>query len=220
MSQTRYPIPGIQKHRITETITKSRFITTVGHAPSQGKAKVFIEDLRSEFPDATHNCWAFAAGPPGDTAKIGCSDDGEPHNTAGRPMLQTLLHSHVGEIVAVVTRYFGGVKLGTGGLVRAYAHMVKHSLKSLPLAERIEKTRFKIIIEYACIDPFKQLLPEHEAVIVAETYAADAAFVLELPAEQKQGMISALQDITQGALLLEPEPSSLPDQREGPQAEN
>ncbi|MCF8109293.1 MAG: YigZ family protein [Desulfohalobiaceae bacterium] len=207
MAQTRYSIPGARYHRTKATITRSRFIATLGHAPTQDRARAFLEAIKAEFPDATHNCWAFAAGPPGDTANIGCSDDGEPHNTAGRPMLQTLLHSEVGEIVAVVTRYFGGTKLGTGGLVRAYAHMVKQSLESLPVVEKIEKTRIRVVIDYAAIDPLKLLLPGHEAVIITERYAADVAFVLELPVEHKRRMISSLQEATQGALLLESEPS-------------
>ena len=115
MSESRYPIPaGV--HRVEETIQRSRFITTVSHAPGPTDAHEFVKQRRDEFPDATHNCWAFAAGPPGSTSHVGLSDDGEPHNTAGKPMLNTLLHSGVGEIVAVCTRYYGGVKLGTGGL--------------------------------------------------------------------------------------------------------
>ena len=205
MSDSRYPIPGTLKHRVFETIRKSRFISTLGPAASLKEAQLFIEHIKSEYPDASHNCWAFAAGPPGDTAKIGCSDDGEPHNTAGRPMLQSLLHSDVGEIAVVVTRYFGGIKLGTGGLVRAYSLMVKKGLESLPLVERVEKTRLRVTLEYSWIDPVKQALPDHEALIVEESFGLDAAFVLELPAEHKDDMIRALNDITRGSLLVETE---------------
>ena len=104
-----------------ETIQRSRFITTVSHAPAPTPAHEFVKQIRDEFPDATHNCWAFASGPSGSTSHVRFSDDGEPHNTAGKPMLNTLLHRGVGEIVAVCTRYYGGAKLGTGGLSRAYA---------------------------------------------------------------------------------------------------
>ncbi len=104
MSESRYPIPaGV--HRAQETIQRSRFITTLSHAPGAVVAHEFVKQIRDEFPDATHNCWAFAAGPPGSTSHVGLSDDGEPHNTAGKPMLNTLLHSGVGEIAAVCTRY-------------------------------------------------------------------------------------------------------------------
>jgi uncharacterized YigZ family protein len=93
--------------------------------------------MRSEFADASHNCFAFLAGPPGSTAQMGMSDDGEPSGTAGRPMLAVLQGSGVGDIAVVATRYYGGTKLGTGGLVRAYAGGVKSVLASLPLREKI-----------------------------------------------------------------------------------
>ena len=93
-----YVIPA-DTHRVQETIHRSRFITTVAHAPESDIAQEFVRQMRDEFSDATHNCWAFVAGPPGSTTHIGMSDDGEPHGTAGRPMLTTLLHSDVGEIV-------------------------------------------------------------------------------------------------------------------------
>ena len=115
-----YKIPATL-HRTEEKIKRSRFIATVAHASTEKDVKTFISMIKKEFPDATHNCWAYVAGPPGDTARVGMSDDGEPHGTAGKPILTVLLHSEIGEIVAVVTRYFGGTKLGKGGLVRAYS---------------------------------------------------------------------------------------------------
>ena len=87
-----YKIPA-KLYRTEETIKRSRFIATVAHAFTEEDAKVFISIIKNEFPDATHNCWAFVAGPPGDTARIGLSDDGEPHGTAGKPILTVLLHS-------------------------------------------------------------------------------------------------------------------------------
>ena len=106
--------------REEETVKRSRFIVTVGRAASPEAAHAFIERIREEHSQATHNCWAFNAGEPGSTAQVGASDDGEPKGTAGRPMLTAVLHSGIGEVVVVVTRYFGGILLGTGGLVRAY----------------------------------------------------------------------------------------------------
>ncbi|MEH6457607.1 MAG: YigZ family protein, partial [Cocleimonas sp.] len=118
-----YKIPAKQ-HRHETIIKRSRFITTIAHASSADEANAFIASIKKEFPDASHNCWAYVAGPAADSAKIGMSDDGEPHGTAGKPMLNVLLHSDIGEIVAVVTRYFGGTKLGPGGLVKAYSGSV------------------------------------------------------------------------------------------------
>ena len=158
MSKNRYPIPA-RTHRVEQEIQRSRFITTVAHAPTIEAARAFIDSIREEFPDATHNCWAFAAGPPGDTAAIGMSDDGEPHGTAGRPMLTALLHGGVGEIAAVVTRYFGGTKLGTGGLVRAYTSSVQQALESLPTRERVDRTTLEVEIDYAHVDALRRIPP-------------------------------------------------------------
>ena len=88
----RYAIPS-RIYRVEELIQRSRFITTAAHAPDANAANAFVDSVRESFPDATHHCWAFVAGPPGSTAHIGMSDDGEPHGTAGRPMLTVLLHS-------------------------------------------------------------------------------------------------------------------------------
>ena len=128
-----YQVPDLQHgafHRAEETVRRSRFIVTMARVSSPEEAKAFIERIREEHAGATHNCWAYNAGAPGDTAQVGASDDGEPKGTAGRPMLAALLHSDVGEVAAVVTRYFGGILLGTGGLVRAYQGAVKLGLET------------------------------------------------------------------------------------------
>ena len=132
----RYPIPA-NRTRVEEVILRSRFITTAAPAGTSEAARAFIASIRAEFPDATHHCYAFVAGPPGSTAQIGMSDDGEPGGTAGRPMLAVLLGSGIGDIAVVVTRYYGGTKLGTGGLVRAYSGGVKAVLDALPVCEKI-----------------------------------------------------------------------------------
>ena len=137
-SPTRYPIPA-GEYRQEEEISRSRFITTVAPARTLDEAQQFIQRIREEFPDATHNCWAYVVGPPGSTARIGMSDDGEPHGTAGKPMLGMLLHGDTGDTVAVVTRYFGGTKLGTGGLVRAYGGCLQRALQAMPRAARVER---------------------------------------------------------------------------------
>lgn len=123
----RYLIPAEQRFRVEDSIRKSRFLVTLAHTPDQSFAEAFVSAIRHEFSDATHNCWAWQPGPYGDTSLVLMSDDGEPQGTAGRPMLNILLHSGVGEISAVVTRYFGG-QLGSGGLVRAYSSVVALAL--------------------------------------------------------------------------------------------
>ena len=199
----RYSIPDSSFHRAEEMIKKSRFITTMAHAPSVEAAREFIDRIRAEHSDATHNCWAFQAGPPGSTAHVGMSDDGEPHGTAGRPMLNVLLHAPVGEIACVVTRYFGGIKLGTGGLVRAYAGMVKAGLDTLPVRERIVPVQMEVVLDYSAITLFKRLLPEYEAVVLEEAFTVDARYVLEMPEERAEGLRLALEEMTNGTVLVE-----------------
>lgn len=208
MSATRYPIPAA-RHRAETTIDRSRFLCTIAHASTVDDAQQFVRDMNVEFPDATHNCWAYVVGAPGRTGQIGLSDDGEPHGTAGRPMLTVLLHSGVGDVAAVVTRWFGGTKLGTGGLVKAYSGAVQLALESLPRAERVELVECTLSVGYANIATMQQLWPQHEVQVVDERYEADVHYTLRLPRERLAALQSAVQDATRGQSQLMPteEPS-------------
>ena len=117
-------------------IRKSRFVCQLAHAATVEQAKAFIAEVRNKHSDATHHCWAFQTEEPGSSRSIGCSDDGEPYGTAGKPMLNVLSYADVGEVVAVVSRYYGGVKLGASGLVRAYGNAVKSNLSILTKCEK------------------------------------------------------------------------------------
>lgn len=197
-SRGGYLIPS-RIHRVEEVIQRSRFITTVAHAPGPEAAQSFVQRMRDEFPDATHNCWAFVAGPPGNTASIGMSDDGEPHGTAGRPMLTTLLHSGVGEIVAVCTRYYGGTKLGTGGLSRAYSGGVKLALESLPVDELVARGTMEVVVGYPHVDGLQHLLAEMDGQIEHEAYGAEVRYVVRVPEVRLAAFERRLADLTGGA---------------------
>ncbi|WP_395823308.1 YigZ family protein [Archangium minus] len=198
----RYLIPA-GLHRVEQEIQRSRFITTVAHTPTAEEAKAFVARVREEFPDANHNCWAYVVGPPGSTSTVGMSDDGEPHGTAGRPMLTALLHGGVGEVAAVVTRYFGGTLLGKGGLVRAYTGCVQQALESLPTRERVRKARLAVELEYANIEGVRRLLAAYEAEVLSEEYAVTVGYRLELPVSQVDAFRKALLDETNGQVLVE-----------------
>ncbi len=203
----RYHIPELEPlamHRTECNIKRSLFVCSMGHAPDMDTARAFVERIKKEFPDATHNCWAFAAGPPADTARVGFSDDGEPHGTAGRPMLSALLHSEVGELVCVVTRYFGGVKLGTGGLVRAYQGAVLDNLTSLPRIERIIPIYIKLRLNYNHVETLRRMLADFEAKIVQEDFADKVDFTLCMPMEREEGFIAAIVDVTNGLAQILP----------------
>lgn len=203
MSRTpvpRYPIPSAV-HRAEVAIERSRFIATLAHAATPDDAATFIRDVSREFPDATHNCWAFVAGPPGSTAYVGMSDDGEPHGTAGRPMLTTLLHSGLGDVAAVVTRYYGGVKLGTGGLARAYAGAVNDALASLPRAERVAWATLTVRVDYAAVGSLQLLLPTFEATVTEQTYADAVTYTIRVPEPALAPLRAALLDATSGRAI-------------------
>jgi uncharacterized YigZ family protein len=184
---------------VETSVRRSRFIATVAPAPDEGAARELLRCVREEFPDATHHCWAFAAGPPGDTARVGMSDDGEPHGTAGRPMLTTLLHSGVGEVAAVVTRYFGGVKLGKGGLGRAYSAAVVDALEGLPTQVRFQRLERWVQVDYPHVDGLFRLLEELGGKRLEEEYGAAVRFRVAVPASALDQLEGGVANITGGA---------------------
>jgi uncharacterized YigZ family protein len=204
----RYAIPA-RRHRTHDEIERSRFIATVDHASTVDEAEAFIRAMREEFLDATHNCWAYVIGPPGSTTRIGMSDDGEPHGTAGRPMLTALLHGGMGDVVAVVTRYYGGTKLGTGGLVRAYGGSLQRTLLETPRAERVDWATLTLLVGYGDVTVIRQLAAAHEGELLAEEYGADVTYTLRLPVPNVPAFESAIRDATRGTAIIEvagPEP--------------
>ena len=132
-----------------EEIKKSRFITYLQHTEGLEQAKAFWAEIKAQHPNARHHCWAAVAGKPTDSQQLGFSDDGEPAGTAGKPMLSALQGSQVGEISAVVVRYYGGILLGTGGLVRAYGNGVQQALKLLETERKVERQLFQVHCDYA-----------------------------------------------------------------------
>lgn len=198
----RYPVPA-GTHRTEETRERSRFVATVGRAGTLEEARAFVAEVRSEFPDATHNCWAYVVGPPGDTRRIGMSDAGEPSGTAGRPMLDVLLGSGVGDVAAVVTRYYGGVKLGRGGLVRAYGGAVKRALEGLLLTEYVPSVELLVEVDYPAVGPLKNALDLFEAVILDEAYEARVSLRIRLPIEHVPRFREAVAGLTDGKGLVE-----------------
>ena len=196
-----YHVPAAP-HRVEEVIERSRFIASLDRAASTDAARAFIDNVRAEFPDASHNCWAYIAGPPGSASALGFSDAGEPHGTAGRPMLDVLQHSGIGEVVAVVTRYFGGTKLGKGGLVRAYGGAVQNALQSLPTIELVERSAFVITVSYGDVELLRRLLARVGAEISNEEYGADVQYYAALPVSIVEEFRRELADATAGRAVI------------------
>ena len=195
--------PG-EIHRVEDVIRRSRFIATFARVSSTEEAKDFLERIRAEHAQATHNCWAFVAGEPGSTAQVGASDDGEPKGTAGRPMLTALLHSGVGEVAVVVTRYFGGILLGTGGLVRAYQGSVKLGLEGLPVTLRKDMRRFVVSIEPHQVSDFQHFLAEARGRVQSSDFRFDATFEVLVPSDEADAFVERLSEATAGAALIDP----------------
>ena len=206
---SRYPIPA-RRARCEETIRRSRFITTIAPAASADQARQFVAEMRAEFAGATHNCHAFAPGPPGSTAQAGMSDDGEPSGTAGRPMLAVLLGGGIGDVAAVVTRYYGGIKLGTGGLVRAYAGGVKNGLAALALVEKIDRVDLIVRGPYHWIVPVTRLLPDFEARVDDQDYSSDVTWRISVPEERAAALAAALVNLSRGEIEVVPRAGPAP----------
>lgn len=206
MADVSYNIPDLRPgevFRVEQTIKRSRFIASVGHTPGVEEEKAFIEQIKAEFEDARHNCWAYCAGAAGSTDRIGASDDGEPHGTAGRPMLTAVTHSGIGEVTVVVTRYFGGILLGTGGLVKAYQSSVKMALEGVPTRVRTKTKRIKFSVEHRFVN---QVLRKIEAVngrILEKNFDMGADFDVEIPEDLAETFAKELEELTRGALLIE-----------------
>lgn len=206
MAQTVYNVPNLRQgeiHRAEEVIHRSRFIVTMARVTNAEEAKAFIEKIRQEHTTATHNCWAYVAGEPGSTAQVGASDDGEPKGTAGRPMLTVLLHCGVGEVAAVVTRYFGGILLGTGGLVRAYQGLTKLGLESLPIRQRVPCKKIKITLEHRFVNIALREFEEVNAEILEKDFAMDVTFLLDVPTAHVEQLVHVLTEKTAANLLIE-----------------
>lgn len=198
----RYLIPA-GLHEVRQEIERSRFITRLTVASTLEAAREHVERTRAEFPDASHHCWAYLVGAPGSTACIGLSDDGEPHGTAGRPMLNALLHSEIGDVCAVVVRYFGGTLLGKGGLVRAYTGGVVEALATAPSCLKVRRARVDVQLEYARFDALRRALAMYEARVVDESWQELVALRLELPQERVEEFERAVLDLTAGDCLYE-----------------
>jgi len=188
MSASSYPIPAqIFKHEIE--VKKSRFIARVGHVVSREQALAFVEQAKADYPDARHHCWAYLLGNPASAATAAMNDAGEPSGTAGKPILNVIQHRGIGDVIVVVIRYFGGIKLGAGGLVRAYAGATQAALEKLPVKEYQPQTVLTLLLGFHQEQPLRHWASLHEAKVLSVNYTQDVTVTLALPDSE----IAALQ---------------------------
>jgi uncharacterized YigZ family protein len=197
----RYPIP--EKEARTEIIViNSRFICSGAPAFTVEQAKSFIGKIRAEFPDASHHVPAYLIGF-GSSVIAHCSDAGEPPGTAGRPVLSVLQGSKLGDVAVVVTRYFGGTKLGTGGLVHAYADAVKALLEILPRAEKVATYSVMLAFQYTYFERISLLILTHKGVMLGEEFGSDVTVSARFPVDYFDHFQKALIELTRGQVTAE-----------------
>ncbi|MGS2719395.1 YigZ family protein [Paraglaciecola aestuariivivens] len=185
-------------------IKRSKFLAFVAPVTTRQQADDFIKSLRAKHPQANHVCWAYIAGAP-DTTLRSMSDDGEPSGTAGMPMLKVLSHSGLGNIVVAVVRYFGGTKLGTGGLQRAYSDAVSLVLSDLPTVIKVVRTQLVLTYDYQFEGVISRLLASFDADNIVCDYAQQIKLTLDIARAEKPNFINQVTNATSGQIqIVEP----------------
>jgi uncharacterized YigZ family protein len=180
-----YPIPAEAAMAEIE-IKKSRFIAYAKHIVSRETGMNWLDELKAQYPDARHHCWAYLLGNPACASNAGMGDDGEPSGTAGKPILNVLQHKGVGDVMIVVVRYFGGVKLGAGGLTRAYGQAAQAVMEVLPIAERVRKVAWCVQCDFAQEQWLRHALEQAGGELLEVAYSQNVAVKLALPEAQAQ----------------------------------
>ena len=178
-------------------VLNSRFIATAAPAFSTDEAKSFIDTIRKRYSDASHNVPLFLIGH-GSSVTAHCSDDGEPSGTAGRPALAVLQGSGFGDIAVVITRYFGGTKLGTGGLVRAYSDAMREVLDATPRAHKVATTTLAFELPYSLFERAKLWVAEFNGQIQDQDFGAEVMLVVKFERSQAEPFTQALYERSQG----------------------
>ncbi len=177
-----YPVPA-RTVEVRSEVKKSRFITRVGCVRDKEDVKAFIAVARTDYSDARHHCWAYVLGNPISASHAGMNDDGEPSGTAGRPILNVIQHKGVGDVLVVVIRYFGGIKLGAGGLTRAYSSAAEQAFSALVLEQQVIKQSVLLTLDFGLEQKLRYWAGKHEADIVGIEYKQQVLMTLQVPEE-------------------------------------
>lgn len=178
--QKNYPVPG-KERQVEHDVKKSRFIARAGHVTSREEAMAFVARARADYPDARHHCWAYLLGNPAGSCDAAMNDDGEPSGTAGKPMLNVIQHKRIGDVVLVVIRYFGGIKLGAGGLSRAYSAAAEAVLSGLELVHLEPMLRVSLRFDFSREQAVRHWATSHGAVPGEAEYHSHVDMSLRLP---------------------------------------
>ncbi|MCX6064547.1 MAG: YigZ family protein [Chloroflexi bacterium] len=198
---TPYLIPAHELRRDL-VVVNSRFIATLAPVFSTDEARAFIKRIRGEFSDASHNVPVYIIGG-GNNVTDYCSDDGEPQGTAGRPALAVLRGSGLGDVALVITRYFGGTLLGTGGLVKAYTESAQLVVGEAPRARKMQVHIAMLALPYNLLERIRLLVGRHQATILGEDFGADVTMTLRFPVDSYPAFQSDLRELSSGSLQAE-----------------
>jgi uncharacterized YigZ family protein len=196
-----YYVP-LSEIRREQTVANSRFIATLAPAFSIEEARAFIKRIRGEFADATHNVPAYIIGG-GNSVTEYFSDDGEPSGTSGKPALTVLRGSGLGDVALVVTRYFGGTLLGTGGLVKAYTEAAQSVVNSVGRGRRVSVQVVMAVIPYSLLERVRLLVSKNRGKALGEDYAGDITMTLQFPEEDIEAFQSGLSEMSAGRVQIE-----------------
>ena len=196
-----YTVPA-REARFAQEFKRSRFIGVATQVSSSEEAAEVLGTLKKEFPDATHHCWAYVLGNPKTSFEMRMDDDGEPSGTAGKPILNVLQHKNVGDILLVVVRYFGGTKLGAGGLVRAYSSTASGVMECLELVTNTPLRQARLRLDYAEEQPVRRLLQELEVTVSSSSYGERVELSIRFPEDRSQVLEATLAERTSGRVKL------------------
>ena len=201
MSPKDYFIP-LTEIRREHVVVNSRFIATLAPVSTIEAARAFLSRIRQEFADATHNVPAYIIGG-GNTVTDFCSDDGEPAGTAGKPALAVLRGSGLGDVAVVITRYFGGTLLGTGGLVKAYTESTQMVVNAAERGRRLPVHVALVAIPYNLLERLRLMTSRHHGQVLDEDFAGDVTMTLQFPVESFDEFQHDLQELSAGKLTAE-----------------
>lgn len=187
---SRFQLIAPVKH--TLEIKKSQFITWLFPIESKEHTKLWLEQAKSEYPDARHHCWAYIMGDSPNTMTAAMSDDGEPSGTAGKPMLNVLQHKPVSNVMVIVIRYFGGIKLGAGGLVRAYSQAVEQAFSQAQLTPIVIKKQLTVRLAFADENWLRHNLAQLNGDIVNAEYSQQVQAQIEIPEHNYTQLLDVL----------------------------
>lgn len=197
----RYPIPA-GRAEIELIINRSRFIAVADYTPTVEAARALIDECKQRYPDASHHVYAFAVGY-GATVTHGMTDDGEPSGTAGKPTLAVVKGCGLGDVTVVTTRYFGGTKLGTGGLVKAYTESAQMVLAEIPRTEKVEKCTVEFEVPYHLYEQVIRLVGQHHGEVGSEDFGVAVTLQLTFPLSDLPDFAANLSELSSGQITID-----------------